>query len=562
MTAPSLSSLHLFRRPKFWLGLCLVLSGSLLALWADQQTPERSPFGGDDSPPGPWITPAEEGNSSDRESGSGESDRDPGSADRTTVETPVSERPTARSTTTSVLLRGTDRPEFDGTRSVKVYVLPVQDGITRPVQFVLRRGLREAVVNGADVVLLDMNTPGGGLGVTLEMMEMLARFEGRTMTFVNPDAVSAGAFISCATEEIFFSPRGVMGAAAPIMGGGEDIPETALAKIMSYLRARVAAYGDGIPYRTDVLRAMFDREFVLEIDGEIIKPYGELLSLTASEAVREFGDPSHPLLALGIYNTIDDLLTDLYGEGNFEVVYFNVSWSEKLAQYLSLIAPLLIGGGILMLYLEAQSPGFGVFGIIGIILFVIFFSTNFVTGLAGHEALILFFIGILLILVEMFLLPGTVVFIVAGFFFVLGSLIWSLIDYWPQDGVAFEPTLLIMPIFNVIAGMILAAVAALVLVRFLPRSLVLDRLVLNAAITGHSQEGHPAAETEEGKTAASSFWPEPGARGIATSGLFPSGEVEINGRRYEATVEIGSINKGDEIEVTGRATFALIVKKL
>lgn len=540
------------------MGMGLILSGGLIALWAENEeptpVPPSAPFSFGEGEPGPWATPADEKENAGEENGS--------ESALSAAETPVEEREVATTGATSVLRRGTDRPEFDGTRPVRVYVLPVQDGITRPVQFVLRRGLREAVVNNADVVLLDMNTPGGGLGVTLEMMEMLARFEGRTMTFVNPDAVSAGAFISCATEEIFFSPRGVMGAAAPIMGGGEDIPETALAKIMSYLRARVAAYGDDVPYRTDVLRAMFDTNFVLEVDGEILKPYGELLSLTAREAVREFGSPPHPLLALGIYNTIDDLLTDLYGEGNFETVYFNVSWSEKLAQYLSMIAPLLIGGGILMLYLEAQSPGFGFFGILGIILFVIFFATNFVTGLAGHEALLLFFIGIILILVEMFLLPGTVVFIVTGFFFVLGSLIWSLVDYWPQDGVAFDPVLLISPIFNVIAGLFFAVVAALILVRFLPRSILLDRMVLEAAVMGNSQDADSRGPSGGNSVTPSSFWPEPGARGVATSGLFPSGEVEIDGRRYEAMVEIGSVNQGQEIEVVGRATFSLIVKKL
>ena len=109
-----------------------------------------------------------------------------------------------------------------------VYVIPISEEINQPNLYILRRGLKEAIRKKADMVLLDMDTPGGRLDICLEMMEMLGYFEGKTATYVNPDAISAGAFIASASDQIFFSPKGKMGAAGVIQGKRVDVPESAL----------------------------------------------------------------------------------------------------------------------------------------------------------------------------------------------------------------------------------------------------------------------------------------------------------------------------------------------
>ena len=144
-----------------------------------------------------------------------------------------------------------------------VYVIPVNEAINQPNLFVLRRGLKEAIRKKADMVLLDMDTPGGRLDICLEMMEMLDYFEGATATYINPDAISAGAFIASACDKIYFSPKGKMGAAAVIQGTGEDVPDTARIKIESYLLANIRVLSEGYRYRTEVVRAMFDSEYEL-----------------------------------------------------------------------------------------------------------------------------------------------------------------------------------------------------------------------------------------------------------------------------------------------------------
>ena len=166
---------------------------------------------------------------------------------------------------------------------VDVYVIPIRDAISKPNLYILRRGLKEGIANEVDMVLLDMDTPGGRVDYTIEMMEMLARFDGITATYVNNDAISAGSFITAATQEIYFSPQGKIGASAVIMGGGQDVPETAKMKIESYLRANIRVITEDYPYRSDVVRAMLDSEFELKIGDDVIKSSGELTSLLLSQ---------------------------------------------------------------------------------------------------------------------------------------------------------------------------------------------------------------------------------------------------------------------------------------
>ena len=171
---------------------------------------------------------------------------------------------------------------------VLVYIIPITEQISKPTKFILRRGLKDAIENGIEAVVLDMDTPGGALDVTLDVMKMLDRFDGDTMTYVNDEAISAGAFIASATDEIYFVRNGVIWATAPVMSTGKEIDESMMRKILSYLKARVRTYTEDHPYRSDVLAAMMDADVELVIDGEVLNPKGELLTLTAREAMKEY----------------------------------------------------------------------------------------------------------------------------------------------------------------------------------------------------------------------------------------------------------------------------------
>jgi membrane-bound serine protease (ClpP class) len=441
---------------------------------------------------------------------------------------------------------------------VTVYVVPIRDEIGEPVLYILRRGLKEAIARKAGVVVLDMETPGGALNVTFEIIKALEKFPGQTITYVNKEAMSAGAFISATTPEIWFAPHGVIGAAAPVTSEGKDIDETMKLKVVSYLKARVRAISEGKGYRGQVISAMIDKDYELKIGDVVIKPKGELLSLTDTEAMKPYGDPPQPLLGAGIAKDIDDLLRQKFGANGFEIVQLNVTWSEEFAVWLNAIAPILMGLGVVCLIIEFKTPGFGVFGLAGILLLVLVFLGHYVAGFSGHEPIILFGVGLLLLAVEVFFFPGIAVMALSGMVLMLGSLVWAMADIWPNEPVtiAVSGDLFFAPVLNLGIGLGLALVLGLLIARFLPRGWIWDRMALQTAPVGAAQLAGIAPEA--GAAAASLV----GVRGVVVTGLFPSGQIEIDGRRYEAKLEVGSAPPGTVVVVKRTSDFNLVVETI
>ncbi|HTL66788.1 MAG TPA: NfeD family protein [Lacunisphaera sp.] len=441
-------------------------------------------------------------------------------------------------------------------RKTVVYVIPVKSEINRPILYILRRGLKEADQK-ADAVVLDMDTPGGALDVTFDIMEALGKFHGETLTYVDKEAMSAGAFISATTGEIWFAPDAVIGAAAPVSAEGKDIDPTMKQKVVSYLKARVRAISEGKGYRGEVISAMIDADYELKIGDKVLKPKGELLSLTATEANRTYGDPPLPLLGAGVARDIDAMLTKKFGADHYTIRQFEVTWSEVLAQYLTKFSPVLLGLGLLALFIEFKTPGFGAFGIIGIVLLGIVFLGNYVAGFSGHEPLLVFAVGLLLLALELFFFPGVAVLALLGLILMLGSLVWAMADLWPGQPltVAWSGDAFVRPIQNLGLGLVIAVGLGLLLARFMPKGWMWDKMVVA------STSGGIAQRTGASPDSAGEIGALVGQRGVAATALRPSGQVEIAGRRFEAKVEVGAVYPGEAIIVRGRTDFALIVEK-
>ena len=437
-------------------------------------------------------------------------------------------------------------------KSTKVYVIPIQEEIGEPNLYILRFAIKQAIENDIDLLILDMNTPGGRLDVTLEMMTLLDKFEGSTYTFINPDAISAGAYIATATEKIFMSPKGTIGAAAVIQGTGQDINETLKLKIDSYLKARVRNLSEQRRYRADVVRAMMDEEFSLVIEEEVVKEEGELLTLTAREAVATYGQPREPLLADGIYESVDQLLSDQYGEDQYEITAFTFNWAQKVAIFLKRLTTILIGIGLLGLFVEFKTPGFGVFGIGGLICLLVVFASNYVAGLAGAEPILFFALGLLLIGIELFVFPGILIFGFIGLLLSFGSLVWSLADIWPQNSGVFDWMVFAEPLFQILVGLSIALAGILILSKLLPKTWIWEKLILSA-----TAGNNPPKEAHSTTNSLGVL----GKEGVALTPLLPSGRVEIEGKSYDATAPFSSIRKGDPIVVTAEQGFSLVVEK-
>ncbi len=437
----------------------------------------------------------------------------------------------------------------------RVYVIPVREQIGSAVLYVVRRGVKEAIEQKADAIVFDMDTPGGALDKTFEIMEAIGRFPGTTITYVNSEAISAGAFISATTDEIWFSPDGIIGAAAPVSIGGKEVEATMRAKIVSYLKARVRSTSEGKGrYRGAVISAMIDADQELKIGDDVIKEKGGLLSLTASEAAKTYGDPLQPLLSAGTAKDLDELMAKRFGSATGGVTRLNLTWSENLAVWLNAISPVLLGLGMLALFIEFKTPGFGIFGIAGIACLAVVFLGNYVAGLSGHEPMLIFGLGLLLVAIELFFVPGVFVLAVGGLLMMVASLVWSMLDHWPKDAVpvAWSADVLVAPLANLSLGLLIAVALGIVLARIIPRGWFWDRLVLVAAVSANAQSDAAVVRSASDLV---------GARGVAVTDLRPGGEVEIAGKRYEASVEIGDIVAGTPVVVRRRSDFGLIVEK-
>ncbi|MEN9841854.1 MAG: hypothetical protein RL376_1654, partial [Verrucomicrobiota bacterium] len=384
----------------------------------------------------------------------------------------------------------------------------------------------------------------------------LDKFEGQTLVYVNKEAISAGAIISSVVDEIHFAPGAVIGAAAAVSGGGQEVPETMKQKINSYLNAKVRSFSAGKGYRSEVIKAMMDADYEFKIGETVIKPKGELLSLTDVEAAKLYGEPGRALLSAGTHATLEDLLAAKFGKNGYTVARLEVSWSETLASWISSIAPVLMGLGLLCVFIEFKTPGFGVFGITGGVLLALVFFGHYTAGLSGHEPALLFLVGMALVAVEVFLLPGTLAAGLAGAVFMLGALAWSMLDLWPGELPALDASVWVQPLVSVALAVAIALVAGALSWKLLPRGWMFRQLAVGGASTEPAQMAGGAA----GKTAVVDGLI--GCEGVAATALAPSGQILIAGRRYEARAALGAIEPGARLKVVARGDFALLVEPL
>ena len=443
------------------------------------------------------------------------------------------------------------------------YVIPIREQIGPPILDITRRGLKNAISKSADIVILDMDTPGGELGVTLEIMEEIIenieRFEGRIFTYVNDEAISAGAYIAIATSEIAFSPKSQIGAAEAVSGGGGNIDSSMKRKINSYLKAKIRNYAGDYPYRSQVMSAMMDANESLVIDGEpirtaegnLIKKKGELLTLTGTEACELYGNPPTPLLGFGVFESVEDLLDDRVGENSWTLEKMEINWAEEIGLWLNGIAPLILSIGLVCIFVEFKTPGFGIFGVVGLLLLLVFFGSKYIAGLAGQEELLIFLLGTCLVLVEIFLVPGMIIPGLLGMILMVGGLFWAMVDIWPTPDFSWSMEVLRPPLLEMLQTMGLTICFGFLAAKILPKTSIWQKLILSTSITGSVRN------QKESEQVYSEII---GKQGTATTELFPSGQIEVEGNRYDARSTLGKISKGERVEVIRASEFDIVVK--
>src|SRR5436305_13718037 len=223
-----------------------------------------------------------------------------------------------------------------------VVVVPLRGEISPSLLMFLRRAEKAAESNSASAIIFEMNTYGGRLDSAEEISSALNRATIPTYTFINSNAGSAGALIALATQHIYMAPVSAIGAAAPMLPTGEDLPLTAREKTISYWSALIRGSALKNGHNPDIGEAFMNKEKEVKIGDRMIHAKGTLLSLNTQEATEKIN--GKPLLADGVAESIVDLTKKAGLKGN--VVSIKPTGFEQLALGLTTLAPLLLLAGI------------------------------------------------------------------------------------------------------------------------------------------------------------------------------------------------------------------------
>lgn len=432
-----------------------------------------------------------------------------------------------------------------------VYVVPIQGQVTKAQFLFLRRALKEAEAEGAAAVVLDMDTPGGELNAAVDMVEALQSTQTPTLTFVNRNAGSAGALIALATHRIYMTPVGAIGAAAPVMGGGQDLGEAMNDKVVSYFSKYFRSAAERSGHNPEIAEAFINKNIQVEIGSKVISEKGSLLTLSPQEAAEVIN--GKPVLASGIVESLDELLVKDGLKGVLKRV--EPTGMEVVAFYITLLAPLLLIIGIAGAYLEFKSPGFGVPGIVAAICFVLFFTGHWVAGLAGQEALVFFVLGFFLVLAELIFFPGLIFPAVIGVGMMFLGLLWAMVDRYPSEPVVPEFSALTVPLRNLAISIVGGGVLIAALAQLLPRTSFFRRMSLANSLESGASLPAPLVTSE---FASKDILP--GTVGRTTTVLRPAGKALIAGRIVDVVAVGEFIQRNEPVRVVASSMSQVVVE--
>jgi membrane-bound serine protease (ClpP class) len=413
-----------------------------------------------------------------------------------------------------------------GTRPV--YRIPITGEITPGLVPFVERSLREAEAAGARAAVLDLDTPGGLVDPAEQIADAVSDAKVPVYAFVNRRALSAGALIALATRGIYMRPGSSLGAATPVGAGGEKLPEKYVSAIRSEFRALAEARG----LDPRIAEAMVDEDVAVEgVDAA-----GKLLTLSTADAVR-----------VGYAREVADweAMRAAVGAPAAPVVAASPNWAERLVRFLTspLVAPFLLSFGFLGLIVELKTPTFGLAGIAGVVSLALFFGSHMIVGLAGWEAVALLGLGIVLLLVEAFVLPGFGVAGVLGIASVALGIVLAMLGARPTSGDVLKALSILC------SSLVMVGVAAWAVLQRLPEDRRGRALVFQGGL-GRAQgyiAAAPRAELE-------------GAEGVALTDLRPAGTARFGQEQLDVVAESGWVSAGTPVRVVRSEGYRHVVR--
>jgi membrane-bound serine protease (ClpP class) len=417
----------------------------------------------------------------------------------------------------------------------QVWLVRIEGPIDQSTSAHLSRVLADAEEEPVQAVVLLINTPGGRLDATLDMKDAILDSPRPTIALVDRQALSAGALITIAAEEIYMVPGSIMGAATPVSAfTGEPANE----KVVSAVRTAFAATAETRGRNPEVAEAMVD----LSVEIEGLSPSGSLLTLTAPQA-EQWGYTD------GLVSGLDQLL-EQKGLDELSLVVSSPTLLERLVQIIThpLVTLLLLAVGVLGLIFELQTAGWGVGAAVALAALGLFFFGHFVAGIAGWEGVFLVLLGIGLIGLEIFVVPGFGFAGVLGILAFLGGIYISLVeDLSSGDQLARAGNILAV-------SLVLVAVGTWLSLTYLPRTRAFKGMLLMES--AQSLQDSSRSKSQERRAGVSLV----GSIGTAATDLRPSGRVEIDGKLVDVVTQGEWLSQGDEVEVIEDTGYRRVVR--
>jgi membrane-bound serine protease (ClpP class) len=450
-----------------------------------------------------------------------------------------------------------DLPENDSLSKdvILVYTYAIKDNIAAPTWRITQEAFEEAYDLDADVIILHLNTYGGEVSAADSIRTKLLNSRIPVHVFIDDNAASAGALIAIACDSIYMKPGGKIGAATVVNQTGEQVPD----KYQSYMRATMRATAEA--HGKDTIISGGDTTYVWHRDPAIaeamvdprlyvegVSDTGQVLTFTASEAF-EHG------FSEGTAESLEEVIRKL-GIKEYELKTYTQTGMDKVIGFL--INPLVSGVLIMIIiggiYFELQSPGIGFALAASIVAALLYFAPLYLEGMAENWELIVFILGVILVMVEIFAIPGFGVAGVAGIIAMITGLTLSLVDNvvfedpeFTGEGLGILMKSLSIVLVSVLLGLILSL--------WTTRKLLTTTAFGNLSLKSEQlkEEGFIGVETAQEALI--------GETGVAHTVLRPSGRVMIKDKIYDAKSEYGFIEKGETVKVIRYETGQVYVVK-
>lgn len=440
-----------------------------------------------------------------------------------------------------------------------ITIVELDGTVDNGMGYLLNRSLKDRTEE--DTLLFKVNTYGGYLHTAFDMADSIFRSDAHTIAYVDQKAISAGALISIACNEIVMGEGSTIGDCAPVTQG-ESGPQILNEKIQSPLRAKFRLFADKNGYPRYLASAMVSPDMKIykivtkdtiyftdlihdapdvkgKADTVIMVDEGELLTLTEEEA-KETGFTS--LIA----EDFESYKKSIGVDENSAV--FARNWSENFVAFIGTIAPILLMIGMAGIYIESRTPGVGFPGVIGIICLFFAYAGQHMAGMANYIEFLLLGIGLALLAMEVFVIPGFGVVGIAGILCIAISAVLSLQNFTlPSPDLPFQEEIFKMN-FQKMAYSLLGSIILTILFfwQVFPR---LNYVVKGPILTENLNEYIDPLQQFVGKS------------GVVSKALHPSGKIVVDGVEYDAISEGFLYEKNEKVIVTGHKNGSLVVRK-